>query len=345
MKSSFLTARDARQTKEWGVFLTSLGWKSEVVDGVQVFIRTIPFLKRSFIKIQHPVGSLSITKIDRLAKKRNALFVVIEPHPSGYTEESFRKHGYRISKLRFAHSATILINLRKSLQELRESFSQNARRNIKKAEKQLEVKIIPLKNEKDEERIREFYQYYTQLGIRKKFYVPPYKEVHAKVMAFKKTSYFIYAYEKTHVISKEERLRPYEVDSPLVGRNPMGSLTSARDDKKRNKQDAVAVLWVGYFDDVLVYFHPGNTERGYALLANYLLVWEALKLGKKLGLSVFDFETSYDERYPKENERWKGYTAFKKKFGGEEVLYPPSYIRFYNPVFKLFYSFMTMFAK
>jgi len=305
MKGSLTHATDARQTTEWGNFLRQIGWQIESIDGIYIFIKRVPFLNSSTIKIQHPHGPIPFEKIHRVAREYNALFVVIEPTSVQFDEKAFLKNGYRVSKLRFAHSATILIDLRVPFEALWKSFSENARRNIKKAEKQLILKVEPLNSE---QQILKFYSLYTRLGNTKKFYVPSYHEVRAKMRAFQNTSYLLWALEKEH-------------------------------------NEPVAVLWVGYFDTVLVYFHPGNTKRGYELLANYLLVWEALKLGKKLGLTVFDFETAYDPRYPWENKQWKGYTEFKRKFGGEFIQYPSSFIKFYNPIFKYFYLFATMLSK
>lgn len=310
MNRDVISSTDARQTHEWGKFLEQIGWKYTRIYGIFVFIRRIPILNRSIIKIQHPTSPFPFQKIHTLAKKQQALFVVIEPVSRGFSESAFRKNGYRVSKLRFAHSATILLNLQLSLDELWKSFSENARRNIKKAERQVSITVQPLQNEKQ---IKEFYTLYVQLGKTRKFYVPSYHEVRSKMKAFQKSSYLLWAYDSS-----------------------TGS---------GQKREAVAVLWVGSVNDTLVYFHPGNTKRGYELLANYLLVWEALKLGKKLKLRVFDFETAFDPRYPQENKQWKGYTEFKRKFGGEFIQYPPSFIRFYNPFMKYLYLFATVFSK
>lgn len=344
-------ATDARQTAEWGEFLTAIGWEVASIrrdaslrmtaanENAQspfyIFIRKIPYLGWSFIKIQHPKGTIPFQAIDTLARKHHTLFTIIEPHVVGYDEQSFYKQRYSISKLRYAHSATILIDLRKSVDELWKTFSENARRNIRKAEKNIRVEISVLKEKDRGEQIRRFYELYAQLGKQKKFYVPPFSEVQAKMEAFAKTSVLLWAYENSPILSKEERLR-----------NPMRFLADTRNDKRIEMMNApIAVLWLGYVDHTLVYFHPGNTERGYDLLANYLLVWEAMKWGKQQGLKYFDFETAYDPRYPFENKQWQGYTEFKRKFGGEFIEFPPSYIKFYNPFIKLFYQFGTMFSR
>lgn len=311
MKKEVSGALDARQTNEWGKYLKHLNWRAVKIEKTHIFLRQLPLIDRAMIKIQHPVGPVNLNKIDQFAKKEKALFTIIEPHNKGFIESDYIKHGYIVSKIQFAHSATIKIDLTQSEEKIYSAFSTNAKRNIRKAEGRLSIKTIALNDEKNITAIQQFYSMYATTGKEKKFYVPSYEEVSAKMQAFKKTSYTLFAYEK---------------------------------DSQEKEQKPVAALWIGYFDNVLVYFHPGNTKRGYELLANYLLVWEALKLGKKLGLKVFDFETMYDYRYPKKNKAWKGYTEFKKKFGGEEVYYPQSWIKFYNPIFRLLYSFTTFFS-
>lgn len=310
VNSKLLNALDARQTNEWGKYLKHLGWRTEKIGATYIFLRRIPLIGRSMIKIQHPAGPVDLDKVEQHAKQEKALFTIIEPHNKGYAEDDYVKNGYRKSKIQFAHTATIKIDLTQSEEKIYSAFSTNAKRNIKKAEAHLSIKAVNLKDGKDAI-VQQFYGMYAGTGKEKKFYVPPYSEVSAKIRAFSKTSYILFAYEKK---SLEKEQKP------------------------------VAVLWVGHFDNVLVYFHPGNTKRGYELLANYFLVWEALRLGKRLGLQVFDFETMYDNRDPKKNKAWKGYTEFKKKFGGEEVYYPQVWIKVYNPIFRLLYSFATFFS-
>jgi lipid II:glycine glycyltransferase (peptidoglycan interpeptide bridge formation enzyme) len=297
-------ATDARQSDEWGEFLKAIGWEVKKIDGMLIYHRKIPLFNASFIKIQHVKGPISLVKIDAFARKNRALFSVIEPHTAGYNEDDWRRNGYRVSKMRYAHSATILIDLTRTEETIMASFSENARRNIRKAERQLTVESGSLTDAV----IRQFYAMYLRLGKRKKFYVPPFAEVKAKMNSFAKTSVVFFAYE---VKDKEP----------------------------------VAALWVGSVGRTIIYFHPGNTDRGYDLLANYLLVWEAMKWGKKKGMQVFDFETAYDTRYPWENKKWLGYTEFKKKFGGQFVEFPPSYVKFYNPLMKGIYLFGTMLSK
>lgn len=304
------SSNDAKQAPGWGTYLEKMGWKVEKADHVQIFIKPIPIINRSIIKIQHPKGPLPFEKIEKISKKYKSFYTLIEPHPVGYKENEYLKHGYEKSKERFAHTATIKLDLTLSEDILFKSFAENARRNIRKAEKNnLIIKTVSLKNVKNIDTYFDtYYELFKILASMKKFYTVSYDEYKKKMEAFQKTSYLIFAYKKK-------------------GGEP------------------IAVVWYAYFEDVLFYVQPGITKCGYELLANYKLVWEGIKLGKKLGLNVFDFETIYDPRFPHEHKKWIGYSEFKKRFHGTIVEYPQTWHKFYNLPFELIYKIMTMFQK
>lgn len=292
---------DIRQTDQWGKFLSQIGWKTEKIGGIQLLIRPIRFLNCSLIKIQRPKNLIPFKRIDQLAKKNRALFILIEPEIEKYNEKLFRSQGFIKSILSLTHTATIQINLQLSEKSLWKSFSENARRNIKKAQKHnLEVKKIFLKNETAEKEFIKFYQLQENLTKIKKFYNPGFDEFYKKMLAFKNDSIIFFAYQK---------------DNP----------------------DPIAGVWVSYLNGKMSYLHTGITEKGYDMMANYLLVWEALKTAKDLKLKVFDFEGIFDPRFPKERKKWQQFSEFKKRFHGETVLYPPPWIKIYSPFFKLLY--------
>lgn len=77
-----------------------------------------------------------------------------------------------------------------------------------------------------------------------------------------------------------------------------------------------------FWDTVAYYWIAGATKQGKKLFAPTLLVWEALKVSKKRGARQFDFVGVWDERMPKENRQWQGFTKFKVGFGGTFRYYP-----------------------
>ena len=71
------------------------------------------------------------------------------------------------------------------------------------------------------------------------------------------------------------------------------------------------------------YWHAFSSKTGRKKQAQYQVVWQGILWAKQSGAKTFDFEGLYDERFPQDT--WKGFTHFKKSFGGKEVLYPGAF--------------------
>jgi len=71
--------------------------------------------------------------------------------------------------------------------------------------------------------------------------------------------------------------------------------------------------------DGCFYAHNGSTEWGRKLMAPTLCTWEGMREAKRRKLKVFDFEGIYDGS--RVLRRWRGFTRFKKGFGGEEIIF------------------------
>jgi lipid II:glycine glycyltransferase (peptidoglycan interpeptide bridge formation enzyme) len=305
MQITIQNSPDFRQSPAWKSYMESIGWTVEIVDGIQIFIKKFPF-GASYIKIQHPSSLPSLKKIDTLAKKYHTIAVVIEPQDNR-DKENLEKAGYQLSALHHAPTATRKLTINASLPTIISSFSENAKRNIKKAEKNdLKIETVLAKDDKDNIFFEKYFLLQKHLTDMKKFYAPGYKESFKKNIALKNDSFFVFAYEK-------------------------------------NNPHPIATVWYGIFNGVVTYLQTGITQRGYELLANYLLVVEGIKVGKKMRCAIFDFESIYDPRYPKEAVKWKGYSEFKSRFHGEVVYHPQSWIKIYNSFFRWFYDFSKPF--
>lgn len=95
-----------------------------------------------------------------------------------------------------------------------------------------------------------------------------------------------------------------------------------------------------FFGKTAYYYHAASSPKGRKLSSQHLLIWEAIKLAKKKGYKLFDFEGILDERN-KDTKRWRGFTHFKKGFGGKEVEYPLTKVTYYHPLFK----FLNLFQR
>lgn len=78
------------------------------------------------------------------------------------------------------------------------------------------------------------------------------------------------------------------------------------------------------------YYYAFTSSKGRGTFSGYLVVWEAMREARRRKCKTFDLEGVYDDRFTK-LKRWKGFTLFKKKFGGEVVEYPAVYTRNFLP--------------
>jgi hypothetical protein len=77
--------------------------------------------------------------------------------------------------------------------------------------------------------------------------------------------------------------------------------------------------------DTANYYMTWTSEAGRNSGAHYKLVWEEMLSAKKRGLKFWDFEGVFDARWPQ--KKWKGFTEFKRRFGGRLVHFPGGFFR------------------
>lgn len=77
------------------------------------------------------------------------------------------------------------------------------------------------------------------------------------------------------------------------------------------------------------YWYGFVGPEGRRKLSQYKILWEGIKWAKENGAKYFDMEGIFDERFP--ISAWKGFTKFKKGFGGKIVEYPGAYQQTYLP--------------
>jgi len=103
----------------------------------------------------------------------------------------------------------------------------------------------------------------------------------------------------------------------------------------QNQPLVVYQLW--YFKDKFYYVYGGSSELHRNLMAANLLMWEAIKLGKKLGAKTFDMWGSLPPNYD-QNHPWAGFTRFKEGYGTKFVQLVGSYDLVINPVLYRVYN-------
>lgn len=92
--------------------------------------------------------------------------------------------------------------------------------------------------------------------------------------------------------------------------------------EKEKIQEPIGGILLLFWDSISYYWIAGATNNGKKLFAPTLLIWEAIQESKKRNCIALDFVGVWDERIPKKNQAWHGFTKFKEGFGGNALYYP-----------------------
>lgn len=312
--------KDLRQSSQYAKYMKTLGWKVIAIHNSQftvhsyLYLKKIPLLPFSIIKIQRPVMPLNLQVIDEIAKKHRALFVKVEPDiiKNQNCILKMKNSGYHEDKWPLLPTKTIHINLKLPVNKLWEKLEKDARYAIRKTREYQSVKVpaSPSGGSKYQSISEIFYKDFQK---HHHGYLPSKKEFMTLVKAFLKNSILL-------------------ISSIPEAEYSNDTYHHSRIKDEKNIIAGVLIL----IDDKTAYYYYAFTSRlGRRLFSQYLLVWEAIKMAKKQGCEIFDFEGIYDERFP--NKRWLGFTHFKKSFGGREIEYPKPLIKYYYPFLNIFF--------
>ena len=99
--------------------------------------------------------------------------------------------------------------------------------------------------------------------------------------------------------------RYHELMWEYLSEKPIAHLLTAR------YKDEIITAWILFeWRDFLYYPYGASTEKHKNVMANNLMMWEAIRLGKKLGLKTFDLWG---------REEGKGFTKFKEGYNPKVV--------------------------
>ncbi len=330
-------------------------------SSVNAFVKKIPLLG-SVIKIQRPSVIPSEKALDNLAQKHRALFVKIEPTlpTTSHSEANLRSHvdaaeespakqeqedssprqsgvqndvdleNFQQDSWPLLPTKTLRIDLTKTEKELWNNLDSDAKYSIRKAEKHLSaycIQLSALEKEKEKEKeLRKFHRVLKDAGKRQGYPTPNWQDIKNLAECFGEKGWLI-----TATVKQQHQQRKFAKPTPIV--NPPQEKPPRLDlQKPRGLGNAAGCVLLTH-KNTAYYHHAATTKEGRDLLAGYLVLWEALRLAKEQGCLKFDFEGIYDERYHKRTKAWKGFTYFKKKFGGKEIIYPQPVIKYYSRLF------------
>lgn len=202
--------------------------------------------------------------------------------------------GYVKSRQPLLPSSTTYINLTLPKNKLWDNISRGGRYAIRRALKE-GAQTKWFQNPSDTD-LEKFYIAFEKVGKMKGFYVQSFEDLKTKRDVFGKESFLVEVYTK---------------EGTLAGAN----------------------FYLGH-EKTAWFIHGGITEEGRRGKEGYILTWQAILYFKKLGYTTLDLEGIEDERFPKFTKNWKGFSDFKKKFGGEVVQFQYPHIKYKIPLLR-----------
>lgn len=304
------------QSYEWGEFREKTGLTvlregfydgDKLISGFTLTLHPIP--KTKWNSGYLPKGEMptkeQLQVLKELGKKHHCIFIQLEPNER-YSEENEKKL-YALGLQKAAHPLftkyTFILDLTQSEDELFKNLHPKTRYNVRVAQRH-SVNV----NEKNTDDAFEMYLKITdETTKRQKFYAHTH-------------SYHKLQWETlTHTATS-----PYnELSSHL--------LVATYNMK-------MLVTWIVFvFKDTLYYPYGASSNEHRETMASTLMMWEAIKFGKKLGLKKFDMWGALGPE-PDPLDPWFGFHRFKQGFHPEHVEFVGSYDLVLNPVLYSLYK-------
>ncbi len=301
------------QSWEWGEFRQKLGLKvkryglfkdGKLLKAFQITFHTVPFLDKNvgyLPKGPFPDADLA-QALTQIAQDENCISIKIEPHLllTRQPDNQLLDNRFTAAKAMFT-THNFIIDLTLSEPELLTRMSSKTRYNIKIAQKH-GVKV--------EERFDD-----AAFKIYLKLYFA----------TTKRQGYHGHNEHYHHLVWHE--LKTYHMARLLI---------AYYQPPDTSNQIPLSAWLLLNFKDTLYYPYGGSSTEHREVMANNLVAWSAIKLGKKLGLKRFDLWGALGPN-PAPKDPFLGFHRFKSGYGGELVEYLGSFDLVINkPLYILF---------
>lgn len=298
--------RHPLQSFEWGEFRKKTGVKVIRGTNFQLTIHKIPHAPWAIGYF--PKGPLPnkemIKTLKQIGEENNCIFIQLEPNVEMENKQSLslRDGKWNMENLGLRPAAhplftkyTFWLDLTKSEEDLLKNMHPKTRYNIKIAQKH-DVKIV---EDNSDEAFEQYLKLVQETTKRQKFY----------------------AHDENY-----HRLMWQTLKSQKSTDNLTAHLLLA---KYRGEP---LVAWILFaYKDTLYYPYGASSNEYKEVMASNLMMWEAIKFGKKLGLKKLDMWGSLGPS-PDKNDPWYGFHRFKEGYGGKLVEFVGSYDLVINPL-------------
>ena len=299
------TATHPLQSFEWGEFREKTGIK--VIRGTNFQLTIHPIPHTPFTIGYLPKGNLPdkklIEELKQIGKEKKCIFIQLEPNVERLKIKDLRFKNLAPAAHPLFTKYNFVLDLTKSEEEILAGMHQKARYNIKVAQKN-EVEVI---EDNSEKAFEEYLRLTRETTERQKFYA--HSEAYHRLM-----------WDTLRV--QRSKLKVQSLDKDKL----TAHLLTA---KYKGKVLTAWILFV--FKDTLYYPYGASSSENREVMSSNLVMWEAIRFGKKLGLRKFDMWGAMGPN-PDKKDPWYGFHSFKEKYGAEHAEYVGSYDLVINPV-------------
>jgi lipid II:glycine glycyltransferase (peptidoglycan interpeptide bridge formation enzyme) len=306
------------QSFEWGEFRQGTGVKvirrgllegAKLKSGFQLTIHPIPhtpFTIGYLPKGEMPSEAL-LEELKKIGKEERCVFIQLEPNVIASQSSKFKvqssKSGLRPAARPLFTKYTFILDLKRSEEELLANMHQKARYNIKVAKK----RNVTVVEDNTQKAFNEYLNLTEETTRRQKFFAHT-LDYHKKM------------WEALRVQSSKLKVQSVDKDQLTA------HLLTA---KYKGKVLTAWILFV--FKDTLYYPYGASSSQNREVMASNLVMWEAIRFGKKLGLAKFDMWGALGPD-PDRSDPWFGFHNFKEKYGPEHVEFIGSFDLVINPL-------------
>lgn len=301
------------QSFEWGEFREKTGVKvirrgvvknGKIVDGFTLTIHKVPKTKFTIgylPKGNNPSKEITV-ELEKIGQENNCIFIQLEPNilNSQKLEVSSQKMVSSFHPLFTKY--TFILDISKSEEDLLRTFHSKTRYNIRVAQKH-GVTVSEKNSEKD---FKKYLELTYETTTRQKFYAhtPSYHTKMWETLGQKSGDGSLKSGLKAHLLTAT-----YSPNSNLQSPNSRSTLAS----------------WVLFtFHDTLYYPYGASSSMHRNVMASNLIMWEAIKFGKKLGLNKFDMWGALSDT-PDTKDPWYGFHKFKEGYGATHIEFAGSF--------------------
>lgn len=278
------------QSQPWGQFREKTGVEVIHANNLLLTLHKIPYTDYTvgyLPKSLMPTKDMLI-KLKEIVDKRNCIFIQIEPNVEvGQKSESeIRNLGLIKSARPLFTKYTFVLDLTKTEEELLKNMHSKTRYNIKLAQK----KGVRIMEDNSDKAFNEYLKLTKETTSRQKFYA--HDQRYHELMW------------KTLRQAQGKPLNPDNLSAHLL---------------KATYKGETLVTWILFvLGDTLYYPYGASSSKHREVMASNLLMWEAIKFGKSLGLKKFDMWGALGSN-PETNDSWYGFHKFKEGYGGRHV--------------------------